>query len=102
MTLRAHKRLEQPAEDHGVGDVRDREFVEAQQRRFLDQVFGDGGDRIVALDLVRLLFLAPGENALVDVGHEGVEMDAALQFDLDESKNRSISMVLPRPTDPQM
>ena len=37
-----------------------------------------GPDGIVALDLAGLQLRAPGVNALVHVGHEGMEMDPAL------------------------
>ena len=58
---------EQPAEDHGVGDVGDVELVEAQQRRFLGQRVGHRRDRIVALDLAVLLLLPPVVDAVVHV-----------------------------------
>jgi hypothetical protein len=40
--------LEQAAEDHGVGDLRDVEFVEAEQARLIGDVLGGGRDRIIA------------------------------------------------------
>ena len=41
---------EQPAEDHGVGDVGDVEFVEAQQPGLLGDRGGGELDRILVLD----------------------------------------------------
>ena len=46
--------------------------------------------------------LAQGVHALVHVEHEFVEMRATLAQHRLTSKNRSISMVLPRPTSPWM
>ena len=69
---------EQPAEDHGVGDVGDMEFVEAEQPGFLEQLFGDEPDRIFAFVLAELHLLAQRENAFVHVEHEFVKMRAAL------------------------
>ena len=69
---------EQPAEDHGVGDVGDMKFVEAEQPGFLEQRFGDKSDRIFAFVLAELHLLAQRENAFVHVEHEFVKMRAAL------------------------
>ncbi len=70
--------LEQPAEDHGVGDVGDVELVEAQQPGLLVQGVRDDGDGVAFLDAALLHVVAHGEDALVHVGHEFVEMGAAL------------------------
>ena len=48
------QRLEQPAEDHRVGDVGDAEFIEAQEPRFARERIRHGLDGIVALDLACL------------------------------------------------
>lgn len=61
--------FEQAAEYHGVGDVADVEFVETQDAGFFGDVFGDGGKG------VGFAFFAA--HALVDFGHEGVEVDSA-------------------------
>ena len=45
---------EQPAEDHGVGDVGDVEFVEAEQPGFVGDLLGGEPDRIVVGDLAVL------------------------------------------------
>ena len=69
---------EQPAEDHGVGDVGDVELVEAEQPALLGDLGGGKPDRIVAGDLAVLQLLPEHAHALVHVGHELVEMRAAL------------------------
>ncbi len=69
---------EQPAEDHGVGNVGDMEFVEAQQPGLLGKFGGDKPDRIVAGVLAELHLLPERVNALVHVEHEFVKMRAAL------------------------
>ncbi len=46
------------------------------------------------------LLLAELPDALVHVGHELMEMQRRLRLTGEASKNRSISMVLPRPTSP--
>src|SRR6185437_6166094 len=72
---------EQPSENHGVGDVGDMEFIEAQKPGF----FRDRGrralDRIVLAGLAVLDILPVDMNALVHVGHEFVEMHAAFAND---------------------
>ena len=72
---------EQPAEDHGVGDIGDVEFVEAQQPRLLGQLLGDEMDRIFALVFAGFHLLPDGMDALMHVEHEFVEMGAALALD---------------------
>ena len=72
------QRLEQPAEDHRIGDVVDLELVEAQQRRFGGDRIGQRRDRVLALRVGPL----PGMNAAVRVLHEAVEMNAPLALDL--------------------
>ena len=72
---------EQPSEDHGVGDVGDVEFVEAEQPSLLGKLVGDVPDRILACVLAEFHFLAEGVDALVHVEHEFVKMRAALARD---------------------
>ena len=73
--------LEQAAQDHGVGDVGDVEFVEAQQPGFLGDRGGGQLDRVLAAELAGLELLPERIDALVHVGHEFVEMHAALAHD---------------------
>ena len=68
--------------DHGVGYVVHVKFVEAQKPCLGGEGLGDGRDRVVALDLAGLQLLAPVLDALVHVGHEVVEMGAALPLQL--------------------
>ena len=69
---------EQPPEDHGVGNVGDVKFVEAEQPGLLRQLRGGEPDRILAGMLAELHILPAGVNALVHVEHEFVKMRAAL------------------------
>ena len=69
---------EQPAEDHGVGDVGDVEFIEAKQPGLLRQLTSRKLDRILAGVLAAFHLLPERMNALVHVDHEFVEMRAAL------------------------
>ena len=57
-------------------------------------------DHVAVGDLAARDVLAIGVDLLVHLGHEFVEMGAALVLDRALLKNRSISMVLPRPTSP--
>jgi len=68
---------EQPAKDHGVGDIGDMEFVETQQPRFPRQFFGDKLDRVFVGIFADFHLLPEAMNALVHIDHEFVEMDAA-------------------------
>ena len=72
---------EQPAEDHGIGDVGDVEFVEAQQPAFLGDLAGGEPDGVVALDLAVLELLPEPAHAVVHIGHELVKVGAALADD---------------------
>jgi hypothetical protein len=75
----ANKASKQPPENHGVGDVGDGEFVETEQPGLVGEIGGDGGDRVLALHLRRPSSgLTPGEDAGVNVGHEGQKMGATL------------------------
>ena len=67
--------LEQPPDDHRVGDVGDLELVEAEQRRGLGDLPGDDLDRVV------LSLLARTVDGGMRLLHEGVEMDPALGRD---------------------
>ncbi len=64
--------LEQPPEDHRVGDVGHLHLIEAQEACFCRDAGGDMRDRI-AVDLLARL-----ADALVHVGHELMEMAALL------------------------
>ena len=90
---------EQAPEDHRVGDVAHRELVEAQERRLAREIGGDRGDGSSPVT-ARPCAPAAIRAAALDVGHEGVEMGPAFLRPSTAAKNRSISMVLPRPTAP--
>ena len=75
---RGKQRRKQPRQDHGVGDVVDREFVEAQHPCLFGQRAGDRRDRIVLVHLAALQRLAVAIDAIMRVGHEVVEMHAPL------------------------
>ena len=94
--------FEQAPENHGVGNVGDVEFVEAEKPGLLRNVGRGEPDRVLVAELRRFHALPERVDALVHVGHEFVEMDAALAHrPATLAKNRSISMVLPRPTSPK-
>ncbi len=57
------------------------EFVEAKQPGLLRDRGGGQPDRILAADFAQFRFLPQGVDALVHVGHEFMEMDAALAHD---------------------
>ena len=65
---------EQAREDHGVGDVLDLEFIEAEQHRFFGDGRGDRRDRVAGPG-----FLAGGMEPLLDLAHELVEVHAPLR-----------------------
>ena len=73
------ERREEPAEDHGVGDVGHGEFVETEKARVPGQSGRDWRDGVVPLDGTALARLAPGMDPGVDVGHEGVKVHAPLR-----------------------
>ncbi len=79
------QRLEQPAQDHGVGRIGHLQLVEAQQARLGGDQAGDRPDRVVAAvgPEPRLALggapPAPGVDQAVDLGHEGVEVLAPLR-----------------------
>ena len=66
------QRLEQAPDDHRVGDVGDVHFIEAQQRRLVGDGSRDLGNGIAGMRLAGL------GDAVVHLGHELVEMRAAL------------------------
>ena len=76
--------LEQPAQDHRVGDVGDLELVEAEQARLGGDYVGHGRDRVVPLVLAEAglagvaVALAPGVDQAVRLAHEDVEVGAPL------------------------
>ncbi len=76
--------VEQPAQDHGVGDVGDLQLVKAQQPGLRGDQARNRRNGIVALvgpehGLARPgVALAPLFHQIVDAGHEGVEMGAHL------------------------
>ena len=72
---------EQPAEDHGVGDVGDVELVEAEQPALLGDLAGREADGILALDLAVFELLAENPHTLVNIGHELVEVRTSLADD---------------------
>ena len=67
-----------PAKDHGVGDVGDVKFVEAQQPSLRGQFLGDESDRVIVGMFAELHFLPDRVNAFVHIEHEFVKMRAAL------------------------
>ena len=73
--------LEQPAEDHGVGNIGDVEFVEAEQPGLLRDGRGGKRDRILVAAFARFRLLPERVDAFVHVGHEFVEMNATLAHD---------------------
>ena len=76
------QRLEQAAQDQGVGDVSDLELVEAEQRRLGGDLVGERRDRVA------LMFPAPRVDAGVALLHERVEMDAAFAGDLGSAEEQ--------------
>ena len=91
---------EQPPQDHRIGDVGDVELVEAQKPGVLGQRGRREPDRILVADAPGLDLGPEPPDPVVDVRHELVEMDPPLALHREASKNRSIIMVLPRPTSP--
>ncbi len=82
------QRREQAPEDHRVGNVAHREFVEAQERSLAREIGGDRGDRVLAGHRADLARLPPFVQPRVDVGHESVEMRPALPRDLDRAEEQ--------------
>ncbi len=87
--------LEQPAHDHGVGDVGHLKLVDTDERRVLGDLAGRASERIAGG------LLTGAVNGLMGLDHELLEVDAVFLLRGTLSKNRSISMVLPRPTGPR-
>jgi len=72
---------EKPAEDHGVGDVGDVEFIKAEKPGLPGQLGRRLLDRILGGVLAELHLLPYRMNALVHIDHEFMEMGAALALD---------------------
>ena len=75
---RLEQAREQAAEDHRVGDIGDVKFVKAQQPGFLGERGRGLRDRVAVGKLAGFDLLAIDVHALVHVGHEFMEVDAAL------------------------
>jgi hypothetical protein len=73
--LVADQRAEQPAHDHRVGTVVDHHLVEREAPDILGNCRGDWRDRVALFGSPRLA------QALVNLEHEGVEVDPALGLD---------------------
>src|SRR5690606_18579354 len=69
----SEERREEIAENHRVGDVVDRELVEADDPRAIGEMIRD--------DLERVLAVAQLLQAVVHLGHEAVEMQPQLVFE---------------------
>ena len=74
--------LEQPPQQHGVGDVGDLELVEAEQARALEHRLDHRGNRIGVVRLGPRRLAEPGDRRMHLV-HELVEVHAALFRDRD-------------------
>ncbi len=72
---------EQPPQDHRVRDVGDVEFVEAQQPGLVEDRRGGERDHVAVDDLAARDLLSKAVDPLMHVGHEFVEMGAALVRD---------------------
>ena len=109
-TPRCEQLLEQPAQDHRVGDVRHLEFVEAEKRRFVGDRMRHGRNGIVArlahefgtLGAYFRIEIAPFVDARVHLLMKALKCTRRFFAMGALSKNMSISMDLPRPTSPQM
>src|SRR5690606_3703415 len=73
---------EQSRKDHGIGDVGDRELVEAQKFRFREQGGGHRRNRIGLPRIALLELHAMCVDTAMHIRHELVEMHPALPFDL--------------------
>lgn len=71
----------QTAEDHGVGYIDDVKLVETDEHGFVCNGLGHGRNRVVLLRGAGLQRLPVGVDAVVHIGHEGVEVRAAFAFD---------------------
>ena len=69
---------EQPAENHRIGNVGDVKLVEAQQPRLVEDRLGGEPDHVGVADLAARDILPVAVDPLVHLGHEFVEMGAAL------------------------
>ncbi len=82
--------------------VADEELVETQEPAIGRDRLGHRRDRIVAFHLAPFQLLAEGEDPRMHVGDEAVEMQPPLMRELGLFEKQVHSMVLPRPTEPQM
>ena len=73
--------LEQPAQDHRVGDVGDVEFIEAQQPALVGELTRDLRDRVAVRGNISFGVQALGLDVLMHLGHEFMKMHAALLGD---------------------
>ena len=77
------QRAEQSGQNHRVGDIPHREFVEAEEGGLVRELCGDRSDRVVAGRFSSLARLAPFVPARMRVRHEGMEMRASFLRDFD-------------------
>ena len=70
------------AQDHRVGNIGDVKFVEAEQPGLVENRRRGQRDHIAVSDFAARDLLAKAVDALVHLGHEFVEMGAALVLDL--------------------
>ncbi len=97
------KSLEQPRQNHCVGNVSDGEFIETQQPRLARQRFRHRRDWIVALHAPIFDLLADGKDASMHISAmKAWKCVRRLWLSSVSSKNMSMSAVLPRPTEPQI
>ena len=73
--------VEQPPQDHRIGDVGDMEFVEAQKPGLVEDRRRGERDHVAVGDLAARDILAIAVDPLMHLGHEFVEMRAALVRD---------------------
>ncbi len=73
----------------------------SREPSFFGQLLRHRHDGVTTLHLARFQLLAIDVDALMHIRHEGVEMRPPFAPDAEFSWKRSISMVLPRPTEPQ-
>lgn len=93
------QRLEQPPDDHGVGDVQDLQLVQAQEPGRRSDAARQLGQRVGLLAPRRL---AHWWTSLWTSRMNSWKWTRCLPAMVAVSKNRSISMDLPRPTSPKM
>src|SRR5262249_52767992 len=72
--------LEEPSEDHRVGDVVNGELVEAEELDLLRELTRDLNDRIGIVRSAVLRLSPHSRNAVVHLAHELMEVDATLSL----------------------